>query len=190
MHGTWSRTSIHSSHFTDRPPEAQREGGHLSQATKPRLLHNPVPVPAVAPIPLLSAEGARGQESIKCSANAFLKKKTVKGFKSLRPPSAPRGPQAKTLSSPRRPLGGGNLSTSSRYPAGPQARSGSLHDKLRLRQEADRVGGEMGWRVRSTTTTRELGRRGQGHLRFRDRSQLPAPSPLFHRPEPKSLGPV
>lgn len=109
-------------------------------------------------------------------------------YKSLQPPSAPTGPQARTLSPARRPLGGGNLSTSSQYPAGPQARSGSLPHQLRLRQEADRVGGEVGWRLRSTPTARELGRRGQGHLRLRDRSQLPAPGPLFTAQSPSPWG--
>lgn len=57
-------TPIHPFHFTDRPPEAQREG--LVQATQPGLLCRPALGPAIVLIPLLSAEGARGQESVKC----------------------------------------------------------------------------------------------------------------------------
>ena len=63
-------TPIHPFHFTDRPPEAQREG--LVQATQPGLLHRPALGPAIVLIPLLSAEGARGQESNVCVLVAWL----------------------------------------------------------------------------------------------------------------------
>lgn len=197
QNSAWCRVSRHPSSLLILQTGHLRlrgEGGTCSRTYGPGSC-SIISVPAATLIPLLSVEGARGQESIKCFVISFFKK-----LKALIHPSlpVPKGPQTGAISFPEGQWEEGTyLPRSSRTLGLP----GSSHSKLGLSKAAGSVGGETGW---SSGPLYNSGRTGKppGCISWEEReakgtlgseaghvqSQPPTPSPLFHCPEPGSLG--
>lgn len=157
--------------------EAQKGGAGPSHTA--RLLHNPFSVPPQPPSPY-------------CLLRDLEDKKSIKDFNLIQPPSVPTGPQAGTLSFPRKPLRGGELAT---------------YTWQDPRPGQDAVWWELGWTAGPATPGEPLppshptpppaisaGRKERlRHHRLRAqrqdvRSQPPTHQPSLSLPEPRPLG--